>query len=291
MSSNEVKCEYCDKVFSTLSNLNYHKKTAKFCISIQQNKKTEYKCEHCNKEFSEKRYLNQHNLRCKSKKESDNKDNKLLEYFMKENETLKKEFENMKKEINNIKNMLIDKSINSKPTVINNGNTYQIQFNQLFDKIEPFTTPNINKKISSISVLELGKYNMRDLGSSMSKSLSNILKDFTFCVDSKDKQVIIKTQEEEYKKMSIDEFINLGLNLGIKGIQSILNWLEKKYDNKLNIDKTITEEEYIEYDEAIQKIKDFFRKEAVSIHDEDYPFENLSKQTLLNCESIKKTLK
>jgi PHP family Zn ribbon phosphoesterase len=132
---------------------------------------------------------------------------------------------------------------------------------------------------------------MRDLGSSMSKSLSNILKDFTFCLDSKDKQVIIKTQEEEYKKMPIDEFINLGLNLGIKGIQSILNWLEKKYENKLNIDKTITEEEYIEYDEAIQKIKDFFRKEAVSIHDKDYPFENLSKQTLLNCESIKKTLK
>lgn len=80
-------CEFCNKKLSNLSSLNYHKKTAKYCLKIQnekvsQNEKCniknpeisglgeeilEYKlnkkneiCQLCNKEFSTKKHLIQH---------------------------------------------------------------------------------------------------------------------------------------------------------------------------------------------------------------------------------------
>jgi hypothetical protein len=168
----------------------------------------------------------------------------------------------------------------------------------MFENLEPFTSPNINHKIHSIPSTDLLKYDMQNLGSSMSKTLSSIFKTFTFCVDRKNKHVIIKTEDEEYKKMTIDEFITLGLNLGIESIQKMLKYIEEKYDEKFNDNdkkfndyKEISDEEYLQYDEAIQKIKDFFRKKQVSVNDDDYPFENLSKQTLSNCEFVNLKIK
>ena len=102
-------CEFCNKVFSTQSNLSFHKKTAKFCLNIQNkttdttkdntveinstiennnsplintininstnNNKTDDKndksciCSYCNKQFTIKAHLKTHYLSCKSKKE------------------------------------------------------------------------------------------------------------------------------------------------------------------------------------------------------------------------------
>ncbi len=74
-------CEFCDKKLSNLSSLNYHKKTAKYCLKIQSestndsNNKNEIKyknveveklnkrneiCQLCDKEFSTKKHLIQH---------------------------------------------------------------------------------------------------------------------------------------------------------------------------------------------------------------------------------------
>ena len=50
-----MECEYCKKVFSSKSSLNYHKNSAKYCLLIQ-NKKPDiiYTCGHCKKEFTVK---------------------------------------------------------------------------------------------------------------------------------------------------------------------------------------------------------------------------------------------
>jgi len=68
-------CEFCNKTLSNLSSLNYHKKTAKYCLNIQkgiskkiiEDEKIEQKiikknevCQLCNKEFSTKKHLIQH---------------------------------------------------------------------------------------------------------------------------------------------------------------------------------------------------------------------------------------
>ena len=37
-----IKCEYCKKIFSTKSSLNNHQKTAKYCLILQDNEKKIY---------------------------------------------------------------------------------------------------------------------------------------------------------------------------------------------------------------------------------------------------------
>mgnify|MGYP003344137386 CR=1 FL=1 len=64
-------CEFCNKGFSNVSNLNYHKRTAKFCMNIQKKNEPEKNefimlhCEYCNKEVNKKSTLVSHLLSCK----------------------------------------------------------------------------------------------------------------------------------------------------------------------------------------------------------------------------------
>lgn len=58
-------CEFCENKFSSLSNLKCHKKTAKYCLTIQGENNEDYKCLNCNKYFSRKNYLDMHQSRCK----------------------------------------------------------------------------------------------------------------------------------------------------------------------------------------------------------------------------------
>jgi hypothetical protein len=65
-------CQYCNKTFSSSSNLNTHIKTSKKCIELRStnetNIKTEiYPCEFCNKNFSTKQNLLTHLNICKQK--------------------------------------------------------------------------------------------------------------------------------------------------------------------------------------------------------------------------------
>ena len=83
-------CEYCNKSFSSSSNLNSHLKTNKKCIEIRlaNNTNTQeikidcFECEFCNKSFSKKYNLNIHLKTCKVKnfiQEENNENNRLKE--------------------------------------------------------------------------------------------------------------------------------------------------------------------------------------------------------------------
>jgi hypothetical protein len=70
----ELKCQFCQKVFTTKSNLSCHIKTAKRCLEKRNNleniKKYEpqiYNCDFCDKELSTKSNLDRHMLSCKNK--------------------------------------------------------------------------------------------------------------------------------------------------------------------------------------------------------------------------------
>ena len=125
MEHNNYKCEFCDKSFSSASNLITHKRTAKFCLKIQQEKfpnveikKREFKCELCANIFKNKNLLNSHITICKI--ENDQKtiiniyENKIfkLQYDI---EIKDREIENLKdinsKEIETLKNELFKKDI------------------------------------------------------------------------------------------------------------------------------------------------------------------------------------
>ena len=67
------KCEYCEKSFSTKSNLINHQKTAKYCLNKQQKKSIkEYKC-CCQKIFTTKIIFERHNNICRVYKEENTK--------------------------------------------------------------------------------------------------------------------------------------------------------------------------------------------------------------------------
>jgi len=75
-----MKCNFCNKDFKSTSSLNYHQKTAKYCLEIQgKDIAQEYLCNHCEKIFSTKQNLSFHIDICKESKEQEKKMNKDVE--------------------------------------------------------------------------------------------------------------------------------------------------------------------------------------------------------------------
>ena len=87
-----VTCDFCTKEFNNISSLNHHKKTAKYCLKIQNKDNTEFYCSYCLNNFTTKDSLNNHNNICK------NKDNFIIKNLEKENIKLKDENINLEKE-------------------------------------------------------------------------------------------------------------------------------------------------------------------------------------------------
>jgi hypothetical protein len=319
MEQNEIKdytCQFCNTKFSKQNALKLHIKTAKFCIEIQKkinaivdNTQTEeFKCEFCNKDCSNKKYLNQHVASCKKKKEKLNDNIKQdLENIKKYVETIQKELEDSKKEIIELKvyNKVKDESIEklqkelnkvqkeqTKPTkvynkFVQNNNNCQIQYNKLCEKITPFTGENLNNKIKNIKTCFIYEYDDKNIERSFSKNLTDIFKDFIFCIDKENKMVVYKEKTGNAYKMDINEFINIGLNLGIKDIQNILSVVEKYYNKKLDND-IIDEETYQRISESLTKIRDFLTNSNIDINlIDNNPLQELPELMISNIEYCK----
>ena len=57
------QCQYCEKIFSSKSNLSNHQKTAKFCLNKRNIINEEYKCI-CKKNFTTKIVFDRHKEIC-----------------------------------------------------------------------------------------------------------------------------------------------------------------------------------------------------------------------------------
>ena len=62
----DLKCKFCNKNFSTKSNLVNHQKTTKYCLILQgkENENKKYKCDLCEKEFTINQNLREHYVNC-----------------------------------------------------------------------------------------------------------------------------------------------------------------------------------------------------------------------------------
>jgi hypothetical protein len=132
------KCEYCEKSFSTKSNLINHQKTAKYCLNKQQkNIIKEYKC-CCQKIFTTKIIFERHNKICKIYKEENTKfENKIyLQKLENENKIYLEQLEKKDKHIKELEAQLANIALA--------GVTKS-----------SITTNNINNKILNISSLDL----------------------------------------------------------------------------------------------------------------------------------------
>ena len=181
----EYICNFCNKKFSSKSNIDKHKKTAKYCLELQKKDISNdfknnsisnnisstssinniYKCDFCNKEYLRKDNLNLHLLTCKTKIKNENK-NKEEEYIKnKENEIKYEYIEKLNKEYFN--------TINEQKIRIND---LENQIKNLYDKILLLESKtniiNINSVINKDSIIN----NLSPLTDSFIKDQASLLK-------------------------------------------------------------------------------------------------------------------
>ena len=151
-----MDCNFCKKTFSSLSSLNNHKLTAKYCLKIQgKNLVDNFKCDKCNKIFTVKNTLITHTKTCNLiKKESSlekeiiekniiiAKQESMIEQFLKQEESYRQQLKELQDKLERLANTAI-----SKPTTTNNNHTKVTFFAPLdlsHERISNIVTAKLN---------------------------------------------------------------------------------------------------------------------------------------------------
>jgi hypothetical protein len=146
-----MECNFCNKKFSTLSSLNNHKATAKYCLKIQ-NKDVKFKCLECEKTFTTNNSLTEHKKICK----------KITTKLSSKDIIIAKQ----ESVIENYKEQLQKQEDTYKEQLQKQEDTYKEQIKELQDKLErlattaiskPTTTNNNNTKILLLAPLDLSQ--------------------------------------------------------------------------------------------------------------------------------------
>lgn len=157
----DLKCEFCDKKFSTKSNLSNHQKTTKYCLILQgkENENKKYKCDLCEKEFTVNQNLREHYVNClkinnkyteKLKKQEEKyqdelrtKDNLIIQF--KEKEKQKDEYiSKLEKSLNKANQTIAE--IAKQPKTTNNNSDNRVNNNYITNNFDI----NDIKKISDV---------------------------------------------------------------------------------------------------------------------------------------------
>jgi hypothetical protein len=298
-------CEFCNKEFSSNSNLKIHKKTAKYCLNLQIRNDSDiekkeiptFECEFCNKQFNLKHVLLTHYKSCKEKIiEKDNefiklKDNeikllkeelnKIKEDFF--NYKLKVEKDNLKAEkeklILEIENKHLNSLLVEEKNRLKEEKQEKDRLNELVSKSKNINTTNIQTNINT-------KYkdNFDELFEKLPKfTQENLINSF--------KDVL----NEDIFLQGIDCFSKvINRNLGIYGIVSDFsrNKIVIK-DKDGNLVNTISPKVFIDSINNIEEItKEVLAKsrekvDTFDIMEQDVYINNLYpiKELILNCEN------
>lgn len=319
---NLFKCEFCSKEYVNLTSLKHHQKTARFCLELQ-NKKIEkedlFICEFCNKEFTVKHSYHSHIVICKSKSttfESELKEcKKELEHYKKELEQQtnnhKKELEQqsnelklklsfkdetitkLEKEIKDCKKIIVNLTMPTNNVQRDNdvNNSYTIHFNKLFNNIETLSDSSIKNRIKNrikiISINKIELYEYKNVSEIVIISLTNVLKDFTFCTDKSMRTMVIKDENNKVKNIVLEDFITHCI---IKGNNELNEYLDKVlyYINDLVKTNYIKEEVLYESISKIDDIKKSINNDNFNIKDDNNPFKKMISHFIMNCDHINK---
>ena len=134
-----LTCTFCNKTYSTKSNLNKHQKTTKSCLLLQNKYcKSNFNCEYCLKKFNKSNALYKHNNICKVKWEI-----MLKEQEKKYKKKLKEQEENYEKKLKELQDRLenLAKIAIEKPTT---------------------TTTTTNNNVINLSPFNMGDSNIKD---------------------------------------------------------------------------------------------------------------------------------
>ena len=204
-----MQCEYCEKVLTTLSSLNHHQKTVKYCLA-KQNKEVikQHICSFCKTSFAVKSSLNSHLRICKSNTPViqeklhllDEKSLELLEnkqkiidkdriiqdkdriiqeqkLFIEEQKTVIKEFQDdQRKQNKDLTDRIQSLAVTAitKPSTINQNTT-----NQIINNMMPITDEHLQEHIHNLNPLHV-----QNGASGYAKyALDFPLKDMIVCTD------------------------------------------------------------------------------------------------------------
>jgi len=154
-----IICDICGNGYSSLNSLIHHKKTARFCLILQNKKTDKLVCKDCKKEFTTKHNYVSHVSGCKemllNKVKQYEEQNKQYEDQIKQYKDqikqyedqikhLRKELKEYKDECISYRNHLLAKNKKHvhNTTVINNtinNTTYDSQYNQFVEDVPPVT--------------------------------------------------------------------------------------------------------------------------------------------------------
>ena len=118
-----MKCSYCKNDFSSKSILNYHQKTAKYCLKIQESKGVEIKylfqCEFCYKNMSQQIDLERHQIKCSDKKESEitNKYQEIINIQQQQINEQKQTIKDLQDKIENIAIKAVQRNFENETTI------------------------------------------------------------------------------------------------------------------------------------------------------------------------------
>ncbi len=277
MNSEGFVCEFCKKSFRSLSNLNYHKKSAKYCLTLQ-NKKSTCVCTYCDKVFANNYTLQTHLTTCKNKKAMDeielNKDVQIVKLTNKVKDLTNrvKELESSLKSSNSQVELLT--KLVEKPVVINNtttnnnNNNYTVQFNALFNNLDVFNDKNVQKSIKEISSIgKVAELEYNDIKQSIIGALVlHSINKFTFCTDTARKTMVVKNTNNEQIKTPLDDFLADYISYGNKEIRNYVSKTNDHIDELVNNDMVPDETWY-----SYEKSRDNLLEQLTQLETTDNP--------------------
>lgn len=195
-----MNCEHCNNTFKNISVLNTHKKTAKYCLILQNKNNTEFTCLKCKKQFSTKNRLLTHNEICEKKEisisiEQYKKENEFLREQLKEKDIqFKEQLKEKDLQIKELQNQLanIAMSAVNKPINIQNikHNTNTQRINNTINNLIPITE-NYLKEQAEFLTLEHVK---NGINGYVQYALDYPLKDRIVCTDFSRRKIKYKDE-------------------------------------------------------------------------------------------------
>ena len=254
-----MKCEFCEKEFSTKYVLLNHQKTTKFCLDKQAKLlEIKYNCKYCKKNFISDKYLNSHYNICKYKinyTEELLEKNKTIEgliennnYILNKNKELElknKELENKNKELEDKLYKILEKAVD-KPTTTTNNTTN----NTNIEKLEIISPTFLDEQSQYLTIDHI----KNGADGYANFFLEHQLKDRVICTDFSRRK--IKYKDENGEVITDPEMNSLSVLL---------------FDSIKNRNQQLT----IKYmDELISKEKDqeYFMKIARNLGEQDLEF-------------------
>ena len=187
-----MDCEFCKNTFKTLSSLNYHKTSAKYCLKLRNKVNDTLVCESCKKNFSSKHWLSMHKNKCMlNMQNSINKCNELIienNNLKTVNEILENQVEDHKKTIKELQDKLENIAIKS---VSRATTTNKTQINNYIQQLQPVTDDHFNDSAQYLTIEHI----LKGAEGYANFALQNSLQDRMLCVDYSRRKVKFKDKD------------------------------------------------------------------------------------------------